>query len=112
MNTTKFYTTRHIGVLRKVLVANGPLATFTLRTTGEIFSLHVGTGRGQSRGITDGIDQERYRLRVIVEDWAGLAPVGRRPEKGDLVEVNGRRHRIDEVHESPLSAMYVVYVEG
>ena len=63
--------------------------------TGERFSLRVVRRRKADEDITDGLQQKGFEIQFMASQWVRLAPAGRRPEKGDQVTMEGRRHAIE-----------------
>lgn len=78
-----------------LIQSEGHTCNFELRS-GEKFAVK-GALRFQAEDqLTDGINQDRRKLSIMASRWSAAAPPGRDPEKGDLVTVDGRRHRIME----------------
>ena len=94
---------------------HGMSATVTLRGGSPTFNAKVAEGRGRVRSITDGLDQQRYRVTVMASVWDAGAGGGRPPQKGDLVVVQGRRHMVDRVTRATAGdtvLAYVMFMEG
>ncbi len=95
-----------------VMAAQGTDADFTLRD-GQTGTIKVAQGRLRDEDLTDGLQQKGFRLRCMADDWDGAFT--RSPEKGDRVELWGRRHSISSaLHRGAAdeSLMYILVVLG
>lgn len=79
-----------------VLQQEGTPCDFTLNKSGATFTLR-GRIRYQTEDVlTGGMSQDFATVTVMANRWETASP-GRAPQIGDLVAINGQRHRIEEV---------------
>jgi hypothetical protein len=81
--------------MREVIQSLGNNCDFELRGTAPAVTFTVkGTLAGRSEDdLTAGLDQDVRWLTIAARDWNAASP-GRPPSKGDLVTVEGHRHRV------------------
>jgi hypothetical protein len=75
----------------------GAPTEFTLRS-GEVFTLKTLTSNRPDENITEGLTQQGFDIKFMAQRWAVAAPPNRRPEKGDQILREGRRHRIEYIY--------------
>jgi hypothetical protein len=73
---------------------SGNNTAFTLHT-GEKFTIKTVRKKKPDENITEGLQQNGFELQFMAKRWSASAPVGRNPEKGDQVVVDGRRFALE-----------------
>lgn len=91
------------------IAAMGGDCAFTLRGTGEKFSVKGVIKHQPEAELTGGINQDRRRLSVSDIDWSAAAPAGREPQKGDQVVIDGHRHAIMEADPVLMSGIRILW---
>jgi len=109
MAITQSDITRAVNALDTEIQNLGVSTTFTLRS-GETVTLHTLTSNKQDENITDGLQQEGFDIKFMANRWAAQAPTNRRPEKGDQLMRNGRRHALEFVYLQSAGTTEVGYI--
>ena len=101
--------------LKQSFDMNGFPAAFTL-TDGTQFSIPAVEGFRGAENLTDGMQQETHRLKVLSDDWDAQVPAGRDPHRGDQVEFDGQRYavqgRVRAKRAGQARIMYVMEIHG
>ena len=79
--------------IREVIQALGCDASFVLRDSAATFTVKATLSGRSEDDLTPGLDQDVRWLTIAARDWNTASP-GRAPSKGDLVTVEGHRHRV------------------
>lgn len=101
--------------LKAAFDANGFPAAFTL-TDGTQFTIQVIEGFRSAENLTDGMQQETHRIKILSDDWDAQVSPGRDPHRGDQLEFDGQRYAVQgRVRAKRAGAdriMYVMEVHG
>lgn len=85
-------------------------ATFTPKGSPASFTIKVTDGFRRSVDATAGLVIAEYRIRFLVDDWQARFPA-REPQKGDRVEIRGKRYALQEsVYERGIAGDPILYV--
>lgn len=79
--------------IHEVIRELGVDCVFTLRDSNAVFTVPGTLSGFREEDITPGLDQDSRQLTISAQSWRSVSPM-RDPEKGDMVVIGGRRHRV------------------